>query len=256
MAGSSTGKTPSNKVKGTASPDDVARLAARAESWWDEDGPYKALHKLNPARVAFIKEHVSRHFGRDKSAERPFEGLTLLDIGCGGGLLSEPMRRLGADVTGIDAAGKNILVAQRHAERSGLDIGYRHVLPEALAGEGAGFDVVLNMEVVEHVPDLAAFLEACCALIEPGGAMAISTINRTLKAFALAKLGAEYALRWVPPGTHDWNRFVKPSELSAGLRPHGVGIVKLEGVVYRPLGGAWLPSRDMDVNYLAFSVKN
>ncbi len=256
MAGPSTGKTATNKAKGTASPGDVARIAASAQSWWDEDGAFKVLHGLNRARIAFISEHASRHFGRDESAERPFEGLSLLDIGCGGGLLSEPMRRLGASVTGIDAAGENILAARRHAEQGGLEIGYREVLPETLAGEGASYDIVLNMEVVEHVQDLAAFLEACCSLIRPGGAMAISTINRTLKALALAKLGAEYALRWVPPGTHDWNRFVKPSELSAGLRPHGVGIVELEGVAYRPFSGAWLPSRELDVNYLAFSVKD
>ena len=256
MADPSPGKTAPRKVKGTASPGDVARIAASARSWWDEDGAFKALHKLNPPRIAFIKKHVCRHFGREESAERPFQGLSLLDIGCGGGLLSEPMRRLGADVTGIDAAQENILIAGRHAEQSGLDIAYRHVLPEVLAGEGVNYDVVLNMEVVEHVAHLAVFLEACCTLIRPGGAMAISTINRTLKAFALAKLGAEYALRWVPPGTHDWNRFVKPSELSSGLRPHGAAIVALEGVVYRPLSGAWRPSRDLDVNYLAFSVKD
>ncbi|MCH8834571.1 MAG: bifunctional 2-polyprenyl-6-hydroxyphenol methylase/3-demethylubiquinol 3-O-methyltransferase UbiG, partial [Proteobacteria bacterium] len=198
---------------------------------------------------------VVGHFRLDGSARQPFRGLDLLDIGCGGGLLSEPMRRLGAAVTGIDAAEQNVRVAGVHAAQSGLDIDYRCVLPEVLAGEGPRFDVVLNMEVVEHVADLDAFHEACCTLVKPGGVMVVSTINRTLKSLALAKVGAEYVLRWIPPGTHDWRKFVRPSELAAGLRAHGVEIVALKGMTYGPLRDDWYLSSDLAVNYLAFAVK-
>lgn len=243
------------KRSSTAEAGEIARFAALAEAWWDPDGKFKPLHKQNPARLTFIRNHVARHFDRDPLGGRAFEGLDILDIGCGGGLLCEPARRLGARVTGIDAAEESIRVAARHARETGLDIEYRATLPEELAAKGRQFDVLLNMEVVEHVANVDAFLEACCQLVKPGGVMVASTINRTLKSLVLAKVGAEYLLRWVPPGTHDWRKFVRPSELARGLRRNGVHIADLGGLTYSPLGDDWFLSRDLDVNYLAFAVK-
>ena len=251
MARNAAPETPS----GTASAEEIARFTALADAWWDPDGEFRPLHRLNPTRISFVREHVARHFGRDGADKRPLEGLELLDIGCGGGLLSEPMRRLGAAVTGIDAGAENLRIAALHAEKCGLDIDYRCVLPETLAAEGRSFDVVLNMEVVEHVADLGAFLDASAALVRPGGVLAASTINRTLKSLALAKVGAEYVLRWLPAGTHDWSKFVKPSELAAGLRRHGVDVRIQKGMAYNPLTDGWSLSRKLDVNYLVFAVK-
>lgn len=182
-------------------------------------------------------------------------GLTIVDVGCGGGLLTEPMARLGASVTGIDAAEESIRVAELHAREQGLSIDYQAALPEAMASEGRAFDVVLNMEVVEHVPDLDAFLAACAALMRPGGVTVVSTINRTLKALALAKIGAEYVLRWLPAGTHDWRKFVRPSELAALLRRHAVTVTDIRGMTYNPLLDLWSLDDDLDVNYLVFAVK-
>jgi len=244
-----------NPSTNTASEDEIARFAAVADSWWDSDGPFRPLHKLNPARMGYVRDRVAAHFSRDPMADKPFAGLSVLDVGCGGGLLCEPMARLGAEVTGIDATEESIHIAAHHAKDAGLGIDYRHCLPEALADEGRVFDIVLNMEVVEHVPDLNTFLEICATLIKPAGAMAVSTINRTLKALALAKIGAEYVLRWVPAGTHDWRKFVKPSELAAGLRPTDLEITDLKGLSYNPIADTWSVSRDLDVNYLAFTVK-
>ena len=243
------------KTGSTASAEEIARFAAVADSWWDTDGAFRALHRLNPTRIGFIRDRVAAHFRRQATAEGPFKGLDLLDIGCGGGLLCEPMARLGANVTGICAGEESVSVARVHAGRIGLDIDYRCALPEDLAAGGMSFDVVLNMEVVEHVADLDAFLDACCKLVKPGGVMGISTINRTLKALALAKVGAEYVLRWVPAGTHTWSKFVKPSELARGLRAGGVHVTDLRGMTYGPLTGEWTLSRDLAVNYLAFAVK-
>ena len=240
---------------GTASAAEVARFTALADEWWDPNGKFRPLHAINPTRIAFVRDRVAGRLGRDPLGQLPLGGLDLLDIGCGGGLLSEPMRRLGAGVTGIDAGQENVRVAGLHARQAGLDIDYRCVLPEALVEEGRAFDVVLNMEVVEHVPDVDAFLAACCHLVKPGGVMVAATLNRTLKALALAKFGAEYVLGWLPRGTHDWRKFVRPSELARGLRRHGVEVVDLEGVSYNPLTGAWSLSRDLDVNYLVFAVK-
>ena len=240
---------------GTASAAEVARFTALAEQWWDPTGKFRPLHAINPTRIAFIRDRVAGRLGRDPLADKPLRGLDVLDIGCGGGLLCEPMRRLGARVTGIDAGQENVRIAGLHARQAGLNIEYRGVLPETLALEGRAFDVVLNMEVVEHVPDLDAFLAACGSLVKPGGVMVAATLNRTLKALALAKFGAEYVLRWLPPGTHDWRKFVRPSELARGLRRHGVEVVELKGVSYSPLADAWTLSRDLDVNYLAFAVK-
>ena len=240
---------------GTASAAEVARFTALADEWWDPKGKFRPLHAINPTRIAFIRDRVAGRLGRDPLGDKPLGGLDILDIGCGGGLLAEPMRRLGARVTGIDAGQENVGIAALHARQAGLDIDYRCVLPEALALEGRAFDVVLNMEVVEHVPDLDAFLAACCGLVKPSGVMVAATLNRTLKSLALAKFGAEYVLRWLPRGTHDWRKFVRPSEFARGLRRHGVEAVELTGVSYSPLADAWTLSRDLDVNYLVFAVK-
>jgi len=205
----------------TASPDEVARFQAMADAWWDSTGSFKPLHQINRPRLEALAEHLAAHFGRDRTADRPFEGLTLIDIGCGGGLLCEPMARLGFAVTGIDAGERNIQVAKLHAEQMGLSIDYRTATPEQVEGQ---FDVVLSMEVIEHVSDVDAFLAACAALLKPGGAFCGATLNRTGKSFALAIVGAEYVLRWLPRGTHDWRKFVRPSEFSAGLRKVGITV--------------------------------
>ncbi len=239
----------------TAAADEIARFAAIADTWWDPMGDFRPLHQLNPRRLEFIRDHVARHFGLDALKDWPFKGLRILDIGCGGGLLSEPMQRLGANVTGIDADKEAVRVAQAHARQSGLDIAYHHRLPEDLARQKGRFDVVLNMEVVEHVADLETFLAAAGRLVKPGGAMVLSTINRTLKALALAKIGAEYVLRWLPRGTHDWRKFVRPSELSEGLDGTGVEITDIKGLTYNPVFDDWRLSGDLAVNYLAFAVK-
>lgn len=239
----------------TASPDEIARFTTLAEAWWDPVGDFAALHRLNPVRLEFIRDHVCRHLGRDPLMENPLGGLDVLDIGCGGGILAEPMRRLGGTVTGIDAGLENIEIARHHAGLAGLEIEYRHQLPEDLDSDKGRFDVVLNMEVVEHVADLDAFLEAATGLVKPGGVMALSTLNRTLKSLALAKVGAEYILRWLPPGTHDWNKFVRPSEMASGLDRHGIEITDLKGMTFSPVAGEWRLSSDLAVNYLAFGVK-
>jgi len=239
----------------TASEDEVARFTAIAEAWWDPKGDFAPLHRLNPVRLEFIRDHVCRHFGRDPMAGKPLQGLDVIDIGCGGGLLAEPMCRLGAAVTGIDAGLENIDIARHHAGLMGLEIDYHHQLPEQLAKEKGRFDLVLNMEVIEHVADLGAFLGAAAGLVKEGGVMALSTLNRTIKSLALAKVGAEYVLRWLPPGTHDWKKFVRPSELAAGLEAHGVRLTDLQGMSYNPLEDEWRLSPDLSVNYLAFAEK-
>lgn len=246
----------SQPASGTASPDEVKRFTAIAEAWWDPDGDFRPLHQINPVRIGYIRDLCVAHFGLDEQSENPFGGLKLLDVGCGGGLLCEPMRRLGAEVTGIDAGDKNIAVAKLHAAQCGLDIDYRHQLPEDLAKTEGPFDMVLNMEVVEHVPDLDKFLKASASLVKPGGVMVLSTLNRTIKSMALAKIGAEYILRWLPPGTHDWNKFVKPSELAGAIRPQGMDVKDITGMTYRPLKDDWVLSDDTDVNYLMFAVKS
>ncbi|MGY8992510.1 MAG: bifunctional 2-polyprenyl-6-hydroxyphenol methylase/3-demethylubiquinol 3-O-methyltransferase UbiG, partial [Rhodospirillales bacterium] len=220
----------------------------------DPHGKFRPLHKLNPSRLSFIRNHLLSHFDCDPDASQPLAGLTLLDIGCGGGLLSEPLCRLGAQVTGIDASEKTIGVASLHAEQNGLHIDYRCTVPEELAQAGQQFDIVLNMEVVEHVADVELFLKSCKALIKPKGAMVLSTINRTLKSLALAKIGAEYILRWLPIGTHDWRKFIRPSEISNDLHNTDLEITTLEGMSYNPIADRWSLSQDLDVNYLAFVV--
>jgi len=234
-------------------PAEVAKFSAMAAEWWDPTGKFAPLHKFNPVRLGFIRETAARHFGRQ--GLKPFEGLALLDIGCGGGLLSEPMARLGFAVVGADASEKNVKTAMTHAAGAGLPIDYRVATAESLAGEGAAFDVVLNMEVVEHVADLPGYLKACARLVKPGGLMFVATLNKTLKSLALAKFAAEYVLRWLPPGTHDWNRFVEPSRLHAMLRDAGMSVEKTQGVGFDPLNWAWKLSVDTDVNYMVVALQ-
>lgn len=236
---------------------EVAKFAALADSWWDSEGPFRPLHLFNPVRLKFIRDKVAAHFDRDPTRSLPLQGLRLLDIGCGGGLLSEPLTRLGASVVGIDATEKNIRVAELHATQTGLSIDYRPTTAEALRDAGERFDVVLNMEVVEHVADVDGFLQASGALVDANGIMIAATLNRTLKSYALAIVGAEYILRWLPRGTHDWKRFVRPSELAAGLRPAGMRVKSMTGVIFNPLTGVWsLNERDLDVNYMAIAVRD
>ena len=244
------------EAKQTADASEIAKFDAMAEEWWDPKGKFKPLHMLNPCRLDYINTQIRTEFGLDPKSLRPYEGLELLDIGCGGGLLSEPMARLGAKVTGVDAAARNIPVARRHAEISGLEIEYLHASAEELAGSGRAFDVVLNMEVVEHVPDPGEFLRVCASLLRPGGLMVCSTINRTGRSFALAIVGAEYVLRWLPKGTHDWNKFIKPGELFEHLRNASLEPVDSKGFVFNPLEWEWkLSASDLAVNYVTASVK-
>jgi 2-polyprenyl-6-hydroxyphenyl methylase/3-demethylubiquinone-9 3-methyltransferase len=245
-----------NTAKTTVDPAEVAKFEAMAAEWWDPAGKFKPLHMLNPCRLDYITSQIAAEFGRDLKAERPFDGLRLLDIGCGGGLLSEPMARLGAEVVGADAAERNIPVARIHAEQSGLAIDYRHTTAEALAEAGERFDVVLNMEVVEHVADPQAYLNACAALLKPGGLMVCSTINRNPRSFAMAIVGAEYVMRWLPKGTHEWSKFITPDELYALIREAGLEPVDRKGFVFNPVSWRWsLSDRDLSVNYVTASTK-
>jgi 2-polyprenyl-6-hydroxyphenyl methylase / 3-demethylubiquinone-9 3-methyltransferase len=238
-------------------PQEVARFSAIAAEWWDPKGKFAPLHRFNPVRLAFIREQALERFSRDPNARAPFTGLSLLDIGCGGGLLSEPMRRLGFSVLGVDASERNIGTAAAHAAEQHLDIAYRCTTAEDLLAEGAGpFDVILNMEVIEHVADPGEFLRSCARLLAPGGIMVVATLNRTLKAFALAKIGAEYILRWLPAETHDWNRFLKPDELRGFLEGEPFAVEGPFGVAFNPLSGKWLRSTDSDVNYMMTVTRN
>ena len=235
---------------------EIAKFEAMAAEWWDPDGKFKPLHMMNPCRLDYITRQIAAEFDRDLTAPRPFDGLRILDIGCGGGLLCEPMARLGAKVTGADAAGANLPVARVHARQSGLEIDYRHTTAEALAEQGEQFDVVLNMEVIEHVADPLAFLTACRQLLVPGGLHICSTINRNPKSFALAIIGAEHVMQWLPKGTHDWRKFLTPDELFALLRDAGLDPVDRKGFVFNPLAWTWtISDRDLSVNYVTASLK-
>jgi 2-polyprenyl-6-hydroxyphenyl methylase/3-demethylubiquinone-9 3-methyltransferase len=235
---------------------EIAKFEAMAAEWWNPEGKFKPLHMLNPCRLDYIASQIAAEFARDVKADKPFRGLRILDIGCGGGLLCEPMARLGADVVGADAAARNIPVARLHAEQSGLSIDYRLTTAEALAEKGEIFDAVLNMEVVEHVADPQAYLRSCAALLRPGGLMICSTINRNPKSFMMAIVGAEYVMRWLPKGTHDWKKFLTPDELYALIRGAGLEPVDKKGFVFNPLTWSWsLSARDLSVNYVTTSVK-
>ena len=229
---------------------EVARFAAMAGEWWDPRGKFAPLHRLNPARLRLIRDAICRNYALDPASDRPFDGLRLVDLGCGGGLICEPMARLGAAVVGIDADGQAVEIARAHAERSGLEIDYRHGTAEALADAGEAFDVVLNLEVVEHVADVAAFMAAAGALVKPGGLQIVATLNRTMRSMALGVVAAEYVLRWVPPGTHDWRKFLKPSEVAAHLRTAGLSVERVAGLTYNPLTDSWRESGDLSVNYM------
>ncbi|WP_417523337.1 bifunctional 2-polyprenyl-6-hydroxyphenol methylase/3-demethylubiquinol 3-O-methyltransferase UbiG [Marinovum sp.] len=240
----------------TVDPSEISKFEAMAAEWWDPNGKFKPLHMLNPCRLDYITSQIAGEFSRDLNAPRPFEGLRLLDIGCGGGLLCEPMARLGATVVGADAAAGNIPVARLHAEQQGLDIDYRHITAEALVDQGEAFDVVLNMEVVEHVADPLAYLTACQRLLKPGGLHICSTLNRNPKSFAMAILGAEWVMRWLPKGTHDWSKFITPDELFDLLKQAGLDPVDRKGFVFNPIAWSWsLSARDLSVNYVTASLK-
>ena len=239
----------------TVDPAEIAKFEAMAQEWWDPNGKFKPLHMLNPVRLDYITSQICAEFGRDTADDRPFDGLSLIDVGCGGGLVAEPMARLGADVTGIDAGGQNIPVAQLHAESQGLKIDYQHTAAENLVESGAQYDVVLALEIIEHVADPIAFLTACRALTKPDGLLICSTINRNLKSYGALIIGAEYVLNWLPKGTHEWTKFITPDELFDQLRMAGVDPVDRKGFVFNPIRWDWsLSNRDLSVNYITSSI--
>lgn len=235
-------------------PKEISNFAAIADEWWDETGKFKPLHKFNPIRIGYIRDQVTQHFQvnleKGPALLKPFKGLRFLDIGCGGGLLSEPMCRLGAEVVAADASQTNINVASLHAKNAGLDIDYRHCTAEQLADEGEKFDVILNMEVIEHVADLEGFTQACCQMLKPGGIMFVATLNRTFKSYALAIVGAEYVLRWLPRGTHNWKKFLRPSEVVKLVRANGLLVENMSGATYNPIADSWRLSNNLSVNYM------
>ena len=241
-------------------PAEIERFAALAERWWDRHGAFRALHALNPVRIAYVRDALVA--GRKPGAPaggaallKPLAGLRLLDVGCGGGLMAEPLCRLGADVVAVDAAEANVRAARHHAEEQGLAIDYRHATAEALAANGERFDGVLALEIVEHVADLDVFAEACASLVEPGGTFVVATLNRTLAAYALAIVAGERILGWLPPGTHDWSRFVRPAEMVRLLRRQGLAVADMRGMVYNPLAGGWTTSPNLAVNYIVHARK-
>jgi 2-polyprenyl-6-hydroxyphenyl methylase/3-demethylubiquinone-9 3-methyltransferase len=239
----------------TVDPDEVARFSRLAGEWWDPHGPMAALHKFNPVRLAYVRDRTAEHFGRDPKSLASLSGLRFLDIGCGGGILCEPLARLGASVVGADPSATNIGVAQAHAAQSGLAVDYRDTTAEQLAAAGERFDVVLAMEVVEHVTDVGVFIAHTAAMVKPGGLLFVATLNRTAKSFALAIVGAEYILRWLPRGTHRWDKFVTPDELEIAIEQSGLRITGESGVIYNLLADRWQLSRDMDVNYMVVAER-
>lgn len=245
----------SEQARSTIDQSEVDRFSAMAAEWWDPTGKFRPLHKINPVRLAYIRDKVSQNYGRDPKSHRPLEGLRILDIGCGGGLLSEPVARMGADVVGADASERNIGIAQTHAAQTGAEVDYRAITAEALAAAGETFDVVLNMEVVEHVADVDFFISTCASMVRPGGLMLISTINRTFKAAALAIIGAEYVLGWLPRGTHQYEKLVRPEELEAPLSKSGMEILERTGVFFNPLQNKWNLSPDIEVNYMMLAKR-
>ena len=235
---------------------EIERFSKLASTWWDPRGPMAPLHKLNPVRLGYIRDKTTVHFGRDAKKLDSLKGLRLLDIGCGAGILSEPLARLGATMVGADPSEENIAVAAAHAEDNGVDVDYRATTAEALAEASEKFDIVLAMEVVEHVNDVTEFVATCATMVKPGGLMFAATLNRTLKSFALAIVGAEYVLRWLPRGTHQWDKFVTPAELERAIESAGLNVTGERGVIYNPLADRWQLSSDMDVNYMLVAQKN
>ena len=241
-------------------PAEIERFAALAERWWDRHGAFRALHALNPVRIAYVRDALVADAPACARADaaaalKPLAGLRLLDVGCGGGLMAEPLCRLGADVVAIDAAEPNVRAARHHAEEQGLAIDYRHATAEALAAAGERFDAVLALEIVEHVADLDAFADACASLVKPGGTLIVATLNRTLAAYALAIVAAEQVLGWLPAGSHDWSRFVRPAEMVRLLRRQGLSVADMRGMVYNPLAGGWTTSPNLAVNYIVHARK-
>lgn len=236
-------------------PAEVARFQALAKAWWDPTGKFRPLHQIGPVRLTFVRDELQRHYGRAAGGLRPLKDLAVLDVGCGGGLMSEPLARLGARVTGIDPGARNIAIARDHAEPQGLAIDYRVATVEDLVAAGAEYDAVLALEVVEHVPDVGAFVKACAALVRPGGLLILSTINRTLKSYALAIVAAEYVLGWLPRGTHQWERFVTPDELAGHIAAAGLAAPRVMGMAFSPLRDEWSLAPETDVNYLAAATK-
>jgi 2-polyprenyl-6-hydroxyphenyl methylase / 3-demethylubiquinone-9 3-methyltransferase len=239
----------------TVDPEEVRKFAVLAIEWWNPRGKFAPLHKFNPMRLRFVREEAARHFARSAKALKPFEGLSLLDIGCGGGLLSEPMARMGFAVTGADASNDNVQIARAHAAQSGVNVDYRFTTAEALVAAGASFDVVLNMEVIEHVADPDLYLRSCAALVKPGGLMFVGTLNKTLKALVLGKVAAEYVLGWLPAGSHDWSRFIPPKKLTRMLKDLGLKVTSIKGVSFNVLTWSWRLSSDIDINYLVVAEK-
>ena len=240
-------------------PEEIERFAALAERWWDRHGAFRALHALNPVRIAYVRDALVADAPPDARADtsplKPLAGLRLLDVGCGGGLMAEPLCRLGGDVVAVDAAEANVRAARHHAEEQGLAIDYRYATAEALAADGERFDGVLALEIVEHVADLDVFADACASLVKPGGTLVVATLNRTLAAYALAIVAAERILGWLPAGTHDWSRFVRPAEMVRLLRRHGLTVADMRGMVYSPLAGGWTTSPNLAVNYIVHAKK-
>jgi 2-polyprenyl-6-hydroxyphenyl methylase / 3-demethylubiquinone-9 3-methyltransferase len=234
---------------------EVAQFSRLSGQWWDPRGPMAMLHKFNPVRLGYIRNRAAAHFGRDAKRLDSLVGLRMLDIGCGGGILSEPLARLGAGVVGADPAERNIAVARDHAAQAGLSIDYRNTTAEALAEAGETFDVVLAMEVVEHVADVGLFVDICASMVKPDGLMVVATLNRTMKSFALAIVGAEYILRWLPRGTHQWDKFVTPNELEIAIEQSGMQLTDETGVIYNLLADRWQLSTDIDVNYMVVAEK-
>jgi 2-polyprenyl-6-hydroxyphenyl methylase/3-demethylubiquinone-9 3-methyltransferase len=241
--------------RSTVDDDEVARFSALAVNWWDPSGPMAPLHRLNPVRLAWIKGEITAAFGRDAKAADAYSGLSILDVGCGAGLVAEPFCRLGARIVAIDPSAENIAVARLHAEESGLAIDYRATTAEALSASGARFDVVTALEVVEHVTDVPAFIGTCAEMVKPGGLLIVATINRTMKAFALAIVGAEYVLRWLPRGTHRFEKLVTPRELEDAFAAAGLAVTAETGIMYVPIADYWRPTADMDVNYMMAAAR-
>jgi 2-polyprenyl-6-hydroxyphenyl methylase/3-demethylubiquinone-9 3-methyltransferase len=234
----------------TVDPAEIARFSALADAWWDPQGDFKPLHRFNPVRLGYIRDQICSHYDRDKQSLKPLAGLSILDVGCGGGLVTEPIARMGAKASAIDASERNIGIASLHAKQGGLDIEYRVAAAETLAAEKNQFDVVMALEIVEHVADVDLFLASCAALTKPGGLLFLATLNRTAKSFTLAIVGAEYIMRWMPRGTHQWKKFVKPSELAQSLTGNDAEIIDITGVIYNPLKDDWRLSKDVAVNYM------